>query len=57
MLLKKLIKNLPENKKDFKIKGITVDSKKVKDGYVFLLLEDKKKMEKITYKRLLKEER
>ncbi len=57
MLLKKLIKNLPENKKDFKIKGITVDSKKVKDGYVFFAIRGQKKMEKITYKRLLKEER
>ena len=43
MLLKKLIKNLPENKKDFKIKGITVDSKKVKDGYVFFAIRGQKK--------------
>ena len=43
MLLKKLIKNLPENKKDYKIKGITVDSKKVKDGYVFFAIRGQKK--------------
>ena len=39
MLLKKLIKNLPKEKKNIKIKGLALNNKKVKKDYIFLQLE------------------
>ena len=39
MLLKKLIKNLPKVKKNIIVKGLAVDSKKIKKGFIFLQLE------------------
>ena len=45
MLLKKLIKNLPQNIKNIKIKGISLDSRKVKKGDIFLLSKGENLME------------
>ena len=37
MLLKKLIKNLPDEKKNIKVRGIADDSRKIKKGFIFLV--------------------
>ena len=42
MLLKNLINNLPEDKKDIIIKGLSVNSKKVKKGYIFFAIKGTK---------------
>ena len=39
MLLKKLIKNLPSIKKDIIVKGLAVDSKKIKKGFIFFAIK------------------
>ena len=39
MLLKKLIKNLPQQIKKLRIKGISENSKKIKKGYVFFAIK------------------
>ena len=39
MLLKNLINNLPEKKKKIKILGLSTDSKKVKQGYIFFAIK------------------
>ncbi len=39
MLLKKLIKNLPRNIRNIKIKGISLDSRKVKRGDIFFAIK------------------
>ena len=41
MLLKKLIKNLPKEKKKLKIHGISNNSKKIKRGFVFFAIKGK----------------
>ncbi len=41
MLLKKLIKNLPKEKKKTKVSGLTINSKKVKKGYIFFAIKGK----------------
>ncbi|OUW62271.1 MAG: UDP-N-acetylmuramoyl-L-alanyl-D-glutamate--2,6-diaminopimelate ligase [Pelagibacterales bacterium MED-G40] len=41
MLLKKLIKNLPKNIKNIKIKGLSLDSRKVKKGDLFFAIKGK----------------
>ncbi len=38
MLLKKLIKNLPKEKKNIKIKGLAVNNKEVKKDYIFFAI-------------------
>ena len=38
MLLKKLIKNLPSIKKNIIVKGLAVDSKKIKKGFIFFAI-------------------
>ena len=38
MLLKKLIKNLPKVKKNVTVKGLAVDSKKIKKGFIFFAI-------------------
>ena len=40
MLLKKLIKNLPEEKKNIKVKGLSINSKKTQKGFIFLQFEE-----------------
>ena len=42
MLLKKLIKNLPQEKKNIRIKGIADNSKKVKKGFIFFAIKGSK---------------
>ena len=42
MLLKKLINNLPPNKKNIKINGLSINSKKVKKGFIFFAIKGKK---------------
>tara|TARA_B100000886_G_scaffold297768_1_gene225612 strand:- start:1409 stop:4168 length:2760 start_codon:yes stop_codon:yes gene_type:complete len=42
MLLKKLIKNLPNAKKQIKIRGLEINSKKVKKGYIFFAIKGQK---------------
>ncbi len=42
MLLKKLIKNLPKEKKKINIKGLAVDSRKVKKGFIFFAVKGNK---------------
>ena len=54
MLLQKIIKNLPKEKKKLKISGLSNNSKKIKKGYVFLQLEAKTLMEKNILKKQLK---
>jgi murE/murF fusion protein len=39
MLLKKLINNLPEQKKKIVISGLSTNSKKVKKGYIFFAIK------------------
>ena len=51
---KNLINNLPKEIKSIKVKGLTVNSKKVKSGYIFLQLMDLNKMVKNLYLRRLK---
>ena len=41
MLLQKIIKNLPKEKKKLKILGISNNSKKIKSGYVFFAIKGK----------------
>ena len=38
MLLKKLINNPPKKNKNINIRGLAVDSKKVKKGYIFFAI-------------------
>ncbi len=42
MLLKKIVKNLPTEIKNFKISGLAVDSKKVKKGNIFFAIKGNK---------------
>ena len=39
MLLKKLIKNLPKEKKNIEIKGLSINSKNIKKGFAFVALK------------------
>ena len=39
MLLKKLINNIPKNKQNIKILGLSTNSNEVKKNYIFLLLK------------------
>ena len=38
MLLKKLIKNLPEKKKKLRIKGLSINSKNISKGFIFFAI-------------------
>ena len=40
MLLKKLIKSLPK-KKNIKVQGLSINSKKIKKGYIFFAIKGK----------------
>ena len=40
MLLKKLIKNLPIKEQKIQIKGLAINSQKVKKSFIFLQLEE-----------------
>ena len=51
MLLEKLIKNLPTKKKKIWIKGLAINSKKIKKGFIFLQLKVIKLMVKISLKK------
>ena len=51
MLLKNLIKNIPENKKDFFISGISTNSKEIKKNYIFFAIKGNKQMAKNLYLR------
>ncbi len=42
MLLKELIRNIPEEKKKIKIRGLALNSKKVKKGYIFFAIKGNK---------------
>ena len=42
MLLKNLIKNIPENKKDIFISGISTNSKEIKKNYIFFAIKGNK---------------
>ncbi len=42
MLLKKLIKELPNKKKKIEIKGLSINSKKVKKGFIFFAIKGQK---------------
>ena len=42
MLLKKLIKNLSPEKKIIQIRGLAIDSKKVKKGFIFFAIKGHK---------------
>jgi len=42
MLLKQLIKNLPKEKKNIHIKGLEINSKKVKKGFIFFAIRGQK---------------
>ena len=42
MLLKNLINNLPEDKKKIEIKGLSVNSKEIKKGYIFFAIKGSK---------------
>ena len=42
MLLKNLIKNVPKNKKNITISGLSSDSKKIKKNYIFFAIKGKK---------------
>ena len=38
MLLKKLINNLPEEKKNIKVRGLSINSKKTQKGFIFFAI-------------------
>ena len=42
MLLKKLIKNLPEKKKNLRIKGLSINSKNISKGFIFFAIRGHK---------------
>ena len=42
MLLKKLIKNLPNNQKKIRILGLASNSKKIKKGFIFFAIKGQK---------------
>ena len=42
MLLKKLIKNLPEKKKNLRIKGLSINSKNISKGFIFFAVRGHK---------------
>ena len=42
MLLKNLIKNIPKNKKNISISGISTNSKKIKKNYIFFAIKGNK---------------
>ena len=42
MLLKKLIKNLPKEKKNIRVTGLALHSKKVKKGFIFFAIKGNK---------------
>ena len=42
MLLKKLIRYIPKDKKNIIISGISTDSKKIKKNYIFFAIRGKK---------------
>ena len=42
MLLKKLIKNLPQEKQKITVKGLTTSSKKVKKNFIFFAIKGNK---------------
>ena len=42
MLLKKLIKNLPKEKKSLEVKGLADNSKNVKKGFIFFAIKGQK---------------
>ena len=42
MLLEKLIKNLPTKKKKIWIKGLAINSKKIKKGFIFFAIKGNK---------------
>ena len=42
MLLKNLINNLPEDKKKIVIKGLSVNSKEIKKGFIFFAIKGNK---------------
>ena len=42
MLLKNLIKNPPQNLENLKIKGLALNSKDVKKGFIFFAIKGKK---------------
>ena len=42
MLLKKIIKNLTKEEEKIKIKGLSINSKKVKKGFIFFAIKGKK---------------
>ena len=42
MLLKKLISNLPKEKKKIKVLGLSTNSKKVKKGFIFFAVRGNK---------------
>ena len=39
MFLKKLIKNISSKKKKFQIKGLSINSKKIKEGFIFFAIK------------------
>ena len=42
MLLKDLIKNLPKEKKKIRVKGLSIDSKKTRQGFIFFAIKGNK---------------
>ena len=44
MLLKNLIKNIPRNKKNIAISGISASSKQIKKDYIFFAIKEIKLM-------------
>ena len=44
MLLKKLIKTVPQNFKNLKIRGLTLNSKEARKGYIFFAIKGKNKL-------------
>ena len=47
MLLKNLIKEIPKDRKNILIAGISANSHDVKKNFIFFAIKGKKKMEKI----------
>ncbi len=41
MLLKKLIKNVPKEIQTINVKGLAIDSKKIKKGFIFFAIKGK----------------
>ena len=49
MYLEKLIKQLPQEKKKIKIRGLAINSKKIKKGFIFFAIKGEKNLKLLIF--------